>query len=292
MIIGLIVPFLNEERYLGTLLESIAAQERLPDRLLLVDDGSSDGSFAIAREFAAAHPFATALRRPPRPPERDRLATAAELVAFKWGLERLEEPWDVVAKLDADLRLTPDTLATLERELEADRKLGLVGPYLSYLGRRGRPVRERFSPGHVGGTVKFYRRACFEHISPLPPILGWDTIDEVRARMRGWSTRSVELAAGDPLHLRPMGSHDGTLRGYRRWGLCAYAYGAHPAHVLLSAAVRLRYRPVLLGGVSYLAGWAMAALRGAPRAEPELRAFVRREQLRRIRGLASGAAKA
>jgi hypothetical protein len=40
--------------------------------------------------------------------------------------------------------------------------------------------------------------------------------------------------------------------------------------------------PRLQGGAHYVAGWAGAALRRAPRAEAEVRAHVRREQLRRI----------
>jgi hypothetical protein len=49
------------------------------------------------------------LRRPARPPQRDRLATAAELRSFQWALDQLDEEWDVVAKLDADIELTPQS---------------------------------------------------------------------------------------------------------------------------------------------------------------------------------------
>jgi biofilm PGA synthesis N-glycosyltransferase PgaC len=84
------------------------------------------------------------------------------------------------------------------------------------------------------------------------------------------------------LHMRPMGAHDGALRAFRRWGACAYGYGEHPLHVLLESVWRMKDEPVLLGGTSYLAGWLLAAVRRAPRAEPELRAHVRRDQLRRI----------
>jgi hypothetical protein len=52
--------------------------------------------------------------------------------------------------------------------------------------------------------------------------------------------------------------------------------------VLLVGARRLPERPVMLGGASYVLGWALAGLRRAPRAEPELRAYVRGDQLRRL----------
>jgi poly-beta-1,6-N-acetyl-D-glucosamine synthase len=277
-----IVPFLNEERYLGELLQSIGEQTRPPDWLLLVDDGSEDGSSAIAAEFAARRPYARVLRRPQREVGGDRLAHGSALAAFEWAVQQAREPWDVVAKLDADLRLPPSTLATLERELIADPRLGIVGTYLLERGRDGVPVRHRCPEDHVNGATKFYRRECHDQISPIPSLLGWDTIDEIRARLRGWSTRSVDLPEGDPLHLRPMGVHDGLLRGYRRWGACAYTYGEHPLHILAVAIQRLADRPPLLGSVNYVVGWMTAGLRRMPRAEPELREHVARDTRRRV----------
>jgi glycosyltransferase involved in cell wall biosynthesis len=277
-----VIPFLNEEEHIATLLDSIAAQQRVPDRLVLVDDGSTDRSPEIAADFAADHSFATLLRRPVRAPERDRMIKAGELEAFQAGLAQVGEPWEVAAKLDADLDLPPDFLAEIERRFEADPQLGMAGAYLSVM-KHGGVWKQRCPADHVEGATSFYRRECFDQIFPLPPILGWDTIDEVRARIHGWRTRSFSIPSGDPLLLRRTGSHDGVLRGFRRSGLAAWAYGAHPLHVIGSAAVRTKYRPRVLGGLNYLIGWAGAALRRAPRAEREVRRRVRRESVERLR---------
>jgi glycosyltransferase involved in cell wall biosynthesis len=283
-----IVPFLDEERHLPTLLDSIATQTRPPDRLLLVDDGSTDASAALAEAFARRHAFATVLRRPRRPAAADRLASAAELRSFNCALASLDERWDIVAKLDADLRLPPGTLAAMEGRFRDDPRLGVAGPRLLSVDEAGRDVSHRTRLEHVEGAAKFYRRVCLEQISPIPPILGWDTIDEVRARMRGWRTAGG-LPGDEPvLHLRPMGAQDGAVRAFRRWGACAYGYGEHPLYALLMGLRRLPERPVVVGGLSYVTGWALAALRRAPRAEPELRAYVHRAQLRRMLDRASG----
>jgi hypothetical protein len=272
----LVACFLDEQRHLPALLDSIAVQTRPPDRLLLVDDGSTDGSPELAEAFAREHDYATVLRRPSRPPAADRLAEAGELRAFAWALEGFHEPWDVAGKLDADLRLAPGALAALEARFAAEPRLGIAGPPL----RSVDGVAHRTRSEHVEGATKFYRRRCLDDIAPLPPILGWDTIDEIRARMRGWRTDGT---VGEPvLHLRPMGAHDGMARAFRRWGACAYGYGEHPLHVVLIALRRMRERPRVVGGASYLAGWALAGVRRAPRAEPELRAYAQRDQLRRI----------
>lgn len=49
----------NGERFLAEQLESIARQTSLPDELILSDDCSTDGTFAIAQAFAKRAPFAT-----------------------------------------------------------------------------------------------------------------------------------------------------------------------------------------------------------------------------------------
>lgn len=51
----------NGKRFLSAQLASIAAQNRLPDELIICDDCSSDGSVEIAREFARSAPFSTRL---------------------------------------------------------------------------------------------------------------------------------------------------------------------------------------------------------------------------------------
>jgi hypothetical protein len=137
----------------------------------------------------------------------------------------------------------------------------------------------------VRGATKFYRRECYEQIQPIPAHLGWDMIDEAKARRAGWRTESFELPGGDTLHLRPTGQHDGLLRAYRRWGECAWGYGAHPAFVMLGALKRLSWRPYLVGSLLYVAGYTGAALRRAPRVERDVRTFVRREEARQVLAL-------
>lgn len=277
-----VVVFLNEERHLPKFLASVAAQTRPPDELLLVDDGSTDASGELVRAFAAEHPYARVLQRPARPPERDRLATAKELVAFQWAVPKLRSRWDVVAKLDGDIRFSPRTWETLEEAFTADPRLGMAGPYQNARGPNGALARERTPEEHVRGGSRFYRRGCFEQVSPIPAHLGWDTLDEFRAQYHGWRTASLDVPSGDTEHLRPVGRQDGALRAWRRWGACGWGYGEHPLHVVAVSVQRAGDPPPLLGGLSYILGYVAAALRRAPRAEPELRGYVRRDQLRRL----------
>jgi biofilm PGA synthesis N-glycosyltransferase PgaC len=48
----LISPVYNEEKFIGRMIESIAAQTVLPEHWVIVDDGSTDRTPEIARAYA------------------------------------------------------------------------------------------------------------------------------------------------------------------------------------------------------------------------------------------------
>src|SRR5919198_1004258 len=55
-LVSAIIIFLNAERFIQEAIESVFAQTYDAWELLLVDDGSTDGSTAIARRYAEQHP--------------------------------------------------------------------------------------------------------------------------------------------------------------------------------------------------------------------------------------------
>jgi glycosyltransferase involved in cell wall biosynthesis len=64
------------ERFIAAQLASLAAQTRPPDRLVVADDGSADGTVAVVLAFAAAAPFPVVIHRNER-----RLGYAANFIA-------------------------------------------------------------------------------------------------------------------------------------------------------------------------------------------------------------------
>ena len=54
MKLSVIIPALNEEKYLPATLESIKKQDRQPDELIVVDGGSTDQTAEVARKFGAS----------------------------------------------------------------------------------------------------------------------------------------------------------------------------------------------------------------------------------------------
>jgi dolichol-phosphate mannosyltransferase len=109
-----IVPTYNERSNIPTLVASILVQDpRL--EVLIVDDGSPDGTGALAEEIAATEPRVNVMHRP----RKLGLGTAYR-AGFKWALER---DYAYIFEMDADFSHDP---AHLPRFLESIRDADLV----------------------------------------------------------------------------------------------------------------------------------------------------------------------
>jgi glycosyltransferase involved in cell wall biosynthesis len=93
--ISVVIPVYDGERFLGEAIESVLAQSLPAAEVVVVDDGSSDRSAAVAEEFG---PPVRVLRKPHRGVSAARNAGVAESGA------------ELIAFLDADDRMKPDRL--------------------------------------------------------------------------------------------------------------------------------------------------------------------------------------
>ncbi len=82
----LITPAHNEERFIAKTLESVAAQTLLPERWVIVNDGSTDNTANIVANYAQRFPWIQLIHRSPR---LDR-NFGAKVHAFNAGLEHLQ----------------------------------------------------------------------------------------------------------------------------------------------------------------------------------------------------------
>lgn len=98
MLFSIIVPVYNAEKYLRRCIESILAQTEGDFELLLVDDGSRDGSLAICQEYAATDSRIKAMHK-----ENGGVSSARN-----HGLDNATG--DYIMFVDADDYITPDTL--------------------------------------------------------------------------------------------------------------------------------------------------------------------------------------
>jgi hypothetical protein len=218
------------------------------------------------------------------------LARAVEVRNFNVALGHAKlDDYTHVMKLDGDIELPPEYLRVLLGRFAREPELGLAGGVLVEPRTNG-PMRRIVIPSnHIHGALKCYSRACFEAIGGVRECLGWDTIDETYARMKGFRTRSfTDLIS---VHHRPIASADGALRGHARHGECAYISHYGPLWVTLRSAKVARRAPAGLSGAAFLYGYARAAARRVERVpDAEYRRFTRRELRRRMLGASSGQA--
>ncbi|HEX7599889.1 MAG TPA: glycosyltransferase family A protein [Polyangia bacterium] len=115
MRISVVVPVLNGGENLLRCLQGLASSARQADEIIVVDDGSTDGSVASAIAFGAR--IVTTVHGPRGPAHaRNRGAEAAT--------------GDVLAFVDADVVVHPDTLGRMESVLAAEPELAaLFGSY-------------------------------------------------------------------------------------------------------------------------------------------------------------------
>lgn len=272
-----IVPARDEERFITPTLESILGQTEPPDRVYVVDDGSSDATAEIVRGFAARDARVVLVRRPER---AERRMGGGVVDAFNAGYALCrDEPFAYVSKLDADQVLPPDYFARVLGFLDAHPEYAAAGgvPYEPVAGMQ---VRWRMPATHVPGSLKTMRKDVFDRMGGFVPVLGWDIVDGVKMRSLGYRTGHLDVPVR---HLRQHGSAEGKVRGKVQWGEGAWIIGSHPLFVLARGFYRMREPPFVVSGFAFWWGWLRAALRRIPRiADAELVRAVRREQLHRL----------
>jgi biofilm PGA synthesis N-glycosyltransferase PgaC len=230
----IITPFRNEEQSIVKTMDSIVNQSTLPVKWLMIDDGSDDRSPELVKEYQARYPFIHYHRRTNATGQR---ATGNNVVdVFNDGIklaESLNIEWDIVSKLDADLIIESKTyLEFLLGKFEQYPKLGIASGVTYIMTDGNNKVFESMHRWHTQGQTKFYRKSCLEAMGGLKPFKGWDGIDDILARSKGYITE--KFFEQHVWHLYPTqtrsaegGFKKGLLReatGYRNMGYPFYMY--------------------------------------------------------------------
>ena len=139
---------------------------------------------------------------------------------------------------------------------------------------------------HVRGATKIYRRECWEALGGLWPGLGWDTVDEVKANQLGWKTQTFPTLK--LFHHRPTGANWGAWGNAVNDGEADYIVGYHPLFFGLKCVRNIFSPPFVIRSLGIVYGYMRSIARRSPGvADKELRAYLRRQQLRRILGMSS-----
>ncbi|MFH8252515.1 glycosyltransferase [Microbacterium sp. B2969] len=126
--VTVVIPCRNDAGFLEECLAALAAQTRPADRIVVVDNGSSDVSAEVARRYGAD--------------------VVEEALIGIWpaaarGYDEARGSADIIARLDADSRPHPDWIARVLRAFVSDPGLGVLtggaefygaSPLVNYLG--------------------------------------------------------------------------------------------------------------------------------------------------------------
>jgi poly-beta-1,6-N-acetyl-D-glucosamine synthase len=278
-----ITPAHNEEGFIGKTLDSMVAQTMLPERWVIVDDGSTDETAKIVEKYAEGRPWIELVRRPQR---QDR-SFAGKAHAFNAGLERVQSlEFDVVGNLDADISFDPDYLEFLLGKFAEFPRLGVTGTTMCEANHDA--LKDTFYHFRdVFGACQLFRRECFQEVGGYTPIK-WGGIDWIAvrtARLKGWETRSFQ----DKIffHHRPMGeTGTNTWKARFDYGRKDYFLGNHPLWQVFRVGYQMLKWPYVIGGVMLAAGYTYSLVARIERpVTRELLRFHRREQLERLKSL-------
>jgi biofilm PGA synthesis N-glycosyltransferase PgaC len=274
---GIVTPARDEVANLRRLVDSVLAQRAAPARWVIVDDASTDGTGELAAELASKHSWITSIPAPSKNVaslERGRLA-GRDVVAFTAGVSSLQAPPEVVVKLDADVSFAEDFFERLIGAFAADPALGIAGGTCLEL-EHGEWQPVYITGDSVRGAIRAYRWKCLQDVLPLPECLGWDGLDAIHAKLKGWETRT--LLDVRFFHHRRMGERDGSMRkGWESQGRAAHYMGYRPSYVLFRAMFHARRSPAALAMVT---GYASAARAREPRHPDQTVVDALREQQR------------
>lgn len=286
----LITPARNEENFIEKTIRSVIAQTVLPEKWIIVSDGSTDRTDEIVKQFAKEYGWIELLRMPEH---RDR-SFAAKAGCFNAGYDRLKTgSFDLIGNLDADITFESDYYEFLLRKFSETPKLGVAGtPFVEDSSQlQNHSYSHKYADlEHVSGACQMFRRECFEQVGGYTPIKGGgiDWVAVTTARMKGWQTRTfLEKVC---LHHRKMGTANShpVLARFKH-GQEDYYTGGHPLWQLFRGLFQMKKSPFILGGLFLIFGYLWAMIRRMPRPiSSELVAFHQAEQMARLKGMILG----
>ena len=127
--ISVILPVYNVEAYVREAVESILAQTFMDFELIIINDGSTDGSGAILRELAARDTRIVLVERP----------NDGYVSALNEGIKIARA--ELIARMDADDVAMPERFALQHARMMENPELAVLGSFARVIDRGGTTVR-------------------------------------------------------------------------------------------------------------------------------------------------------
>ena len=234
MKISIIIPVLNEEKFIESNLISLMNQTYSFTELIIVDDGSSDHTVDIVKKLISSNSSIRLIEKS----EISYNDSGKKIInAFYRGYSKLSKQWDVICKFDSDLIFPENYLEKLVLKFKKNNNIGIFGGILKIQKNNIWAIENVSNDDHVRGPIKAYSKDCYDSINGLKAVDGWDIVDEFLAMYYGF-----EVFVDKQLyvkHLRPTGAIPVKNNSYKK-GSVFYFLGYDFVLALL-ACLKLSY---------------------------------------------------
>lgn len=244
-----------------------------------MDDGSTDESPRILEDYAIKYEWIQIITRTNR---GYRAVGPGVIDAFYVGYDSINpDDYEFLCKLDLDLVLPPRYFEQLMERMHEDLSIATCSGK-AYIEQNGELISERHGDDTSLGMTKFYRTRHFQEIGGFVRQVMWDGIDCHKCRMKGLKACSWDVPELRFVHLRPMGSsQENILVGRKRHGYGQYFMGTGFLYICASAISRFNQKPLVIGSLAMIWGWAHSAIMGMPRYyDRDFRKFLKNYQLK------------
>jgi glycosyltransferase involved in cell wall biosynthesis len=278
----LVTPAKNEDQYIEKTIYAVTSQTILPNKWVIVSDGSTDRTDMIVESYIKRFPFISLLKRKPG----NNRNFGNKVYAIREGLHSLvQSRYDFIGMMDADVSFNSIFFESVLGEMSKNKRIGIAGGVL-YERESNRWIRQHYSyEWSVAGPMQMFRRACYEDIGGYTPLPrgGVDMVAEAMARMHGWQ---VQTFSHIPMyHYRITGTAKGNvLSSYFRRGIFEYTNGYHPVFQFFRFFTWIPIYPYFIASLVRTCGYIYGFLNKEPLSVPKnVARYLRMEQLQRVK---------
>lgn len=160
--VSVVIPVYNREKYISKAIESILNQSLTDFEIICVDNGSTDRTKDVIREYV----------------KRDKRVRLIEnyrnIIAYSYNLGIDAARGEYIAQLDSDDEYCPDTLENMVEYLDSHPKCGLAISYYELMDENGKTLKEFGIVKHLeydrnnilrvdgAGAVRVWRKSVIE----------------------------------------------------------------------------------------------------------------------------------
>ncbi len=198
----IVIPAHNEQDFIALTLDSILSQTLLPQKVIIVNDNSTDDTENIIDSYISKNDFFQKLNTVS---STAHMPGSKVINAFNKGFDVLDVDYNFIVKLDADIILPNNYFESISQIFVKNSKVGIAGGF-AYEKNDSQEwlLNHPMNKDHVRGAFKAYSKDCFKAIGGLKSAMGWDTIDELLAQFHGFKITTDETLKVK--HLRPTGN--------------------------------------------------------------------------------------